>query len=200
MSYEYRKLTPQERDEIIKQRRQRGYPLHGPPHPFRESGCYLITAANYQHIPVIHTPERRSSFEILLLDAMRKIKGEIVGWVILPNHYHLLIQLETLELVSQALKSLHGSTSRIWNQADGTTGSRRVWYRFSDRMIRSEAHLYKAMNYLHYNPVKHGCVTDVYEWPWSSVWMYFDNYGREWLRENWRKYSPGDMGAGWDDR
>lgn len=199
MPYEYRKLTPLERDEILKQRRQRGYPLHGPPHPFRDSGCYLITAATYQHIPIIHTPERRSSFESLLLDSMCDIKAEVVGWVVLSNHYHIIAQVETLEQMSQALKSLHGSTSRTWNQEDGLTGSRRVWYKFSDRMIRNDTHMHKAMNYIHYNPVKHGYVTDVYEWPCSSIWMYFDNCGREWLRENWIKYPPGDMGEDWDE-
>jgi putative transposase len=199
MPYEYRQLTPQEKDEILRQRRQRGYPLHGPPHPFQDAGCFLITAANYQHTPIIGIPERRSSFEESLLETMRNVKAEVVGWVILPNHYHLLVQVEIFEQVSQALKLIHGSTSRLWNREDGFTGSRQVWYRFSDRMVRSEAHLNKAMNYVHYNPVKHGYVTDVYEWPWSSIWMYFDNCGRGWLRENWRKYPPGNMGDGWDD-
>ena len=200
MPYEYHKLTPQERNEILKQRRQRGYPLHAPPHPFRESGCYLITAANYKHIPVMHSSERRTEFEILLLDVMRKIdQANMIGWVVLPNHYHLIIQLETLDQISRPLKNLHGTTSHAWNKQDQQTGKRQVWYKYSDRMIRDESHLYKAMNYIHYNPVKHGYITDVYEWPWSSVWMYYEERGRDWLRENWRLYPPGDMGDGWDD-
>ena len=200
MPYEYHKLPPQERDVILKQRCQRGYPLHAPPHPFRESGCYLITAANYKHIPVMHSTERLTEFETLLLDAMRKIdQANIIGWVVLPNHYHLIIQLETLDQISRPLKNLHGTTSHAWNKQDQQAGKRQVWYKYSDRMIRNESHLYKAMNYIHYNPVKHGYITDVYEWPWSSVWMYYEERGRDWLRENWRLYPPGDMGDGWDD-
>jgi putative transposase len=200
MPYEYHKLPPQERDAILKQRRQRGYPLHAPPHPFRESGCYLITAANYKHLPVMHSTERLTDFETLLLDAMRKIdQANIIGWVVLPNHYHLMIQLETLDQISRPLKNLHGTTSHAWNKQDQQTGKRQVWYKYSDRMIRNESHLYKAMNYIHYNPVKHGYVTDVYGWPWSSVWMYYEERGRDWLRENWRLYPLGDMGDGWDD-
>ena len=164
MPYEYHKLPPQERDVILKQRCQRGYPLHAPPHPFRESGCYLITAANYKHIPVMHSSERRTEFEILLLDVMRKIdQANMIGWVVLPNHYHLVIQLETLDQISRPLKNLHGTTSHAWNKQDQQTGKRQVWYKYSDRMIRNESHLYKAMNYIHYNPVKHGYITDVYE-------------------------------------
>jgi putative transposase len=131
---------------------------------------------------------------------MQKIdQANIIGWVVLPNHYHLLIQLETLDQISRPLKNLHGTTSHAWNKQDQQTGKRQVWYKYSDRMIRNESHLYKAMNYIHYNPVKHGMVTDVYEWPWSSVWMYYEARGRDWLRENWRIYPLGDMGDGWDD-
>ena len=198
MPYEYRSLTSQERDETVNQRRQCGYPLHGPPHPYREAGSYLITAANYQHHPVIALPERRSDFEYKLLSILESVKAEIIGWVVLPNHYHALVQVESFEMVSLALKSLHGSTSRAWNQVDGLVGKRQVWYRYSDRMIRDENHFFRTLNYIHYNPVKHGYVGDVYAWVWSSIWMYLDNCGRDWLRENWIKYPPGEMGGDWD--
>lgn len=200
MPYNYQDLTSEEKEQTLEQRRQRGYPLHGPPHPFRDSGCYLITAANYKHVPVMHSPERRTEFENLLLEAVGRIdQAEIIGWVVLPNHYHLLIQLETLNHFSLPIKYLHGMTARTWNIIDQQTGLRHVWYKYSDRKIRSERHFYKTLNYIHYNPVKHGYVADVYAWPWSSMWMYYDNCGREWLRETWRKYPPENLGDGWDD-
>jgi putative transposase len=199
MPYEYRKLTTQERNEILKQRRQRGYPLHAPPHPFRDSGCYLFTAVNYEHAPVMYSSDRRTEFENLLLNAVGSIQqAEIIGWVVLPNHYHLLIQLEMLDQISRPLKNLHGATSRAWNIEDHQIGARRVWYKYSDRMIRDESHLNKALNYIHYNPVKHGYVMGVYEWPWSSMWMYYEEQGRDWLRISWKKFPPGDLGEGWD--
>jgi len=91
------------------------------------------------------------------------------------------------------LKHLHGSTARIWNLEDGLTGKRKVWYKFHDRAIRNERHYYHAFNYIHYNPVKHGYVESPYDWPWSSVHLYFDTHGREWLREQWRKYPIGNV-------
>jgi putative transposase len=45
MLYTYRRMTQEEREEVLAQRKARGYPLHSPPHPFRGSGQYLITAA-----------------------------------------------------------------------------------------------------------------------------------------------------------
>ena len=105
-----------------------------------------------------------------------------------------------MEDVSAALKQLHGSTSFEWNLADGLQGKRKIWYKFSDRMIRGDAHYYRAMNYIHYNPVKHGYVDNAYEWQWSSLSLYYEDQGRDWLREKWKTYPPAtEYGKEWDD-
>ncbi|MDO9302351.1 MAG: transposase, partial [Anaerolineales bacterium] len=122
MPYEYHKLSPKEREEIVLYRSERGYPLHAPPHPFRDAGAYLISAANFEHKPVMDTPKRRTEFETLLLNSIKKIADDIIAWVVLANHYHILICVQSLDDVSAALKHLHGVTSRQWNIEDGLTG------------------------------------------------------------------------------
>jgi putative transposase len=200
MPYEYRKLSSHEREEIIRYRKERGYPLHAPPHPLREAGYYLITAANFEHAPVMASPQRRTEFEVLLLETMRGIQAGVIAWAILLNHYHILIDVESLDLVSVALKYLHGKTSRQWNLQDNLTGKRRVWYKFSDRFIRTEKQLHQTFNYIHYNPIKHGYTEDINEWPWSSFKLYEESQGRDWLREQWKSNAPPEeLGRGWDD-
>jgi len=125
MPYTYRKLSPQERDEVVESRKQRGYPLHAPPHPYRENGTYLITAANFEHMDIMFSSERRSEFQELLLNGFHEISSEIIGWVILSNHYHALVTVESLNLVSNLLKHLHGRTSHDWNLQDGLKGRER---------------------------------------------------------------------------
>jgi putative transposase len=156
MPYEYRKLSPKEREEIVSDRRARGYPLHAPPHPFRGTGAYLITAANFEHKALMDWPERRTEFETRLLDSIKEIAGEIIAWVILANHYHVLLVIQSLNDVSAVLKQLHGKTSRDWNIEDNLTDRRRVWYKFVDTQVRNDTHLRLAFNYIHFNPVKHG--------------------------------------------
>jgi putative transposase len=199
MPYDYRKMTPAERAEVVKQRRERGYPPHAPPHPFRQEGCYLITAAAFEHANVMSDPARRSEFERDLLVTLASVGAGIDGWVVLPNHYHILSNVRSLDIVSNELKLLHGSTSRKWNLEDGLTGKRRVWYKFADRAIRDEAHYFRVLNYIHYNPVKHLYAEDVYAWPWSSLFLYYEEKGRDWLREIWQAHPPGDLGKDWDD-
>jgi putative transposase len=199
MPYAYRKMSPEERAVVVEQRRERRYPLHAPPHPYREAGWYLLTAANFEHQPIMRAPERRDEFETRLLEAFRSVDADVGGWVILPNHYHVLAGVPSLDTVSALLKSLHGSTSREWNLADGLTGQRRVWYKFTDRWMRGESHYFQALNYIHYNPVKHNCVRDPYSWVWSSVHLYFDTKGRDWLRATWTSYPIGNFGSDWDE-
>lgn len=199
MPYEYHKLSPKEREEMVNDRRTRGYPLHAPPHPFREAGAYLISAANFEHKSVMKSPVRRTEFEALLLKELKEISNDLIAWVILPNHYHFLAVIHSLEDISATLKHLHGTTSRTWNMKDHSTGQRRVWYKFADTYIRNETHLHVAFNYIHYNPVKHGYVSDPYEWPWSSLSLYEDK-GQDWLREHWKSYTPpADFGNDWDE-
>ena len=189
MPYEYRNMTTEERAAVVEYRRNRGYPLHSPPHPYREGGWYIITAANYEHKSIIQPAERRTTFESQLLTALNAV-GEVSTWVILPNHYHVLIMIESFDVLSITLKQLHGTTSRVWNLEDVLTGQRRVWYKFYDRWIRDEAHYYRALNYIHYNPVKHGHAETPYDWPWSSVMHYAKAFDREWLRAQWKAYPP----------
>ena len=56
MPYEYRKLTTEEREKVLSQRRELGYPLHASPHPVRDAGRYLISAANFEHVPIMASP------------------------------------------------------------------------------------------------------------------------------------------------
>jgi putative transposase len=200
MPYEYRTLSPEERDAIVKYRRASGYPPHAPPHPFRAAGAYLITTANFEHKSVMKSPARRSEFEVLLLNTLKQTADEIIAWVILSNHYHFLAAVRSLDHVSGVLKQLHGTTSRLWNLEDNLTRKRRVWYKFTDTYIRNDRHLHVAFNYIHYNPVKHGYVEDPFDWHWSSLSLYYEDKGMDWLRDHWQTYSsPDDFGRGWDD-
>lgn len=138
MPYDYRKLTPEERAAVLIARRNSGFPLHSPPHTERKAGIYLITAATYDHLPLLMAPARCTAFEAAILEKLHKNEIIVFAWVILPNHYHFLAQLTNLSEISQTLKLVHGRSSRQWNAEDKETGKRKAWYHYSDRLIRNE--------------------------------------------------------------
>jgi putative transposase len=64
--------------------------------------------------------------------------------------------------------------------------------------MRSEAHYYTTLNYIHNNPVKHGHVAKWTDWPFSSVHEYLALKGREWLVNAWQAYPVLNYGDSWD--
>lgn len=196
--YEYRKLTSEQRADLVRQRLARGFPPHSPPHPITNQNLYLLTATNYEHTKVMFTDQRRKELLDLVFDHMISNGIEIRAWVVLPNHYHLLVHLNDFKILGQIFKQIHGSTARQWNIEDKQAG-RKVWYRFTDRAIRSERHYYTTLNYIHFNPVKHRCAKSPYDWTTASVHWYLEYLGRDWLRDIWMRCPIKEYGKGWDD-
>jgi len=97
-----------------------------------------------------------------------------------------------------ALRIVHSRVAAAMNFQQGQKG-RKVWYRYSDRIIRNERHHWASVNYVHYNPVKHGYVKKATDWPWVSAHEYLEAHGREWLAQIWTAYPVKDYGKAWDD-
>jgi putative transposase len=195
--YQYRKLTPEQKAEVLRQRQLNGYPLHSPPHLHAAEGWFLITAATYEHKHYFTAEEDRAWLLEELFKELGAVNIVFAGWVVLPNHYHLLVQCNPLATISEPLRRVHARTARELNRREKIEG-RQVWYRFSDRLIRDERHYYTTLNYIHYNPVKHGYVKKALDWNCSSVHWYVEHFGIEWLRDTWQKYPVRDYGKGWD--
>jgi putative transposase len=195
--YDYRKMTPAEKEHTLQSRRERGAPLHAPPHLLGVAGEYLISAACYEHRPIFEQPKDLSWLADEVLESLDSAQLPCAARVFLPNHYHVLLQTEDLRIASEVLRLLHSRMATAINGRQHQRG-RQVWYRFSDRLIRSERHHWATVNYIHFNPVKHGYVDRPEDWPWSSVHTYVATYGESWIAQTWAAYPIGDYGKGWD--
>ena len=195
--YRYRKLTPIKKTETIRQRHLRGMPNPRPPRFGNFSGFFLITASTYEHKSYFNNVEKRTWLYNELQRELQNAQIPISGWVVLPNHYHLLVECNPLSSISLPLRSVHARSARELNRRDGVSG-RKVWYLFSDRQIRNESHYYTTLNYLHYNPTKHGYVEKPLNWKCSSLHWYEKHFGIDWLRDLWQKYPVLDYGKDWD--
>lgn len=197
--YEMRKMTQTDRKEMYEYRKTKLLPWHSPPHFEDIRNTYLITASNFNHAQIIgNTFDRLTYFQNELLDALTKYTKTTLAWCVLYNHYHVLIVTDDLKYSLYGLGQLHGRTSRYWNLEDKTPG-RKCWYRCCDRLIRTERHLYATVNYVHYNPVKHGCVDKIDQWEFSSAKDFLSQVGRIKATEIWKQYPILDYGKNWDD-
>ena len=195
--YDYRRMSIDERRQIVEERRARGFPWHRPPHADQGDNWYFITAATYEHQLLFTAPRELRALELRLLEAFANAGLPCAGWVVLPNHYHAIVRATDLALVGRALGPVHGRSAQYANRRDDAAG-RRVWNRFSDRRIRSERHFFASLHYVVYNPVKHGYVEAATDWPWSCWAELVREYGADWVSDLAMNYPLLDFGDGWD--
>jgi putative transposase len=130
--------------------------------------------------------------------ARKRRPFEIVAIAILPEHLHTVMTLpEGDSDYATRWRAIKGGFSRALSRAGvplekDSRGEYRLWQRrFWEHTIRDEQDLANHVDYVHYNPVKHGLVSRVSDWPWSS----FHRFVRVgWANPDWAA-EPVDFGA-----
>ncbi|MCK7595639.1 transposase [Lysobacter sp. CAU 1642] len=94
----------------------------------------------------------------------------LLAWVLMPDHLHLLIQLEEQPLgrvmqqgksrIAVAVQRIEQAPPPFWQPA------------FHDRALRSEEDIRRAARYLVANPLRAGLVDEIGAYPyWDAVWL-----------------------------
>ncbi len=196
--YRWRSLSEDERKVLLQWRIDQLRPFHSPPHGSGEGAC-LLTAACFEHRPIIgQTTDRLRNFCGALIGELQATCKQIHAWVVLPNHYHVLVTTVDLKRTLSELGRFHGRTSFAWNGEEVSRG-RQVWCNALDRDMRSEAHFWATMNYIHHNPVRHGYVSKWQDWPFSSARDYLESVGETTAAQTWRNFPLKGYGADWDE-
>ncbi|MEO0982087.1 MAG: transposase [Pseudomonadota bacterium] len=107
-------------------------------------------------------------------DARRARPFDTVAAVVLPDHLHVLIALpEDDDDFAARISHLKSSFTRCLPddaKSTGRKGARGVWQsRFWEHAIRHHRDLAAHVDYIHWNPVKHGYVDDPEAWPHSTL-------------------------------
>jgi len=130
----------------------------------------------------------------LLRDAVRAVRlthpFSIHGWVVLPDHMHCVIELPMgdADFATRWRLIKTGFSKRIpageWrSDVRRARGERGLWQRrYWEHLIRHDRDFEAHMDYLHLNPVKHGRVARVADWPYSTFhkWVAAGLYSQDW--------------------
>jgi len=123
----------------------------------------------------------------VLREVNRKVRQihpfEIVAMVVLPDHLHAIWALPPGDRDYPLRWSLiKAGFSRAMMKSERVSGSREckrergIWQRrYWEHQVRSEDDLIRHVDYIHFNPVKHGHVQSPVEWPYSSIHRYIRN-------------------------
>lgn len=122
---------------------------------------------------------RRPELASLMEEALQYGDGDryrLIAWVVMPNHCHVLIQLNDRMTLSRIVHSWKSFTGHSMKKLVGNAGETAMqpgfpgWQRdYWDRYIRDENHFYRAVDYVQQNPVKAGLCSHAREWPFSSA-------------------------------
>ena len=143
-------------------------------------GCYFFTVVSYRRQPLMCDEIFRTAFR----QAIQRIREQhpfiVEAWVLLPDHCHAiwtlpkndahfakrwqLIKQHVTQQCKHALFNPALMTASKVKHQESTIWQRRYW----EHQIRDENDFNNHMDYIHYNPVKHGLVQQVIDWPYST--------------------------------
>jgi putative transposase len=125
---------------------------------------HLITFTCYHRFPYLNDDHARTVFEHTLEAIRQRHNFYLYGYVLMPNHVHLLLSEPKRQLLSDTLRTLKTQTSR---QLKGARTQ--FWQtRYYDRNIITPTEFVEKLRYIHRNPVKEALVENPEDWPWSS--------------------------------
>jgi REP element-mobilizing transposase RayT len=120
---------------------------------------------------------RNYEYFIQLLEKYITPVADILAFCLLPNHFHLLIQIKEKEMIDKDLQepkrisrqfgTCFGTYAKAINKAYQRTG-KLFENRFKRVVVATDQQYFELVNYIHQNPAKHGLVEDYREWPYSS--------------------------------
>jgi putative transposase len=168
-----------------------------------KGGTYFFTLVTYHRQPIFSS----SSHCHHLLAAVKHVANyhpfELLAYCILPDHIHVIMALPEHDFNYSTRISLikRRFTRQYINELDWQAPKREsykkrqesgVWQRrFWEHFIRDEEDLHRHIDYVHYNPVKHGLVSQVSYWAHSS---FFDYVRDGYYQMDWGQNEDVDAG------
>lgn len=139
---------------------------------FQESGqSHFVTFSCYRRQAHFVVDESFDLFLTCLEDTRRRFQLYVYGYVVMPEHVHLLLSEPQQSTLAEAIHFLKLSSSKRAQKFRPGAGT--FWQkRYYDRNVRSASEFAVKLRYLHRNPVERGLVAKPEEWKWSSYRHY----------------------------
>jgi putative transposase len=150
---------------------------------FQHSGqSHFVTFCSDHRRRLLTTDASRRIFESALERVRVSFRLQVYGYVVMPEHVHLLLSEPQRDTLADALKSLkQGSSRRLIGDAE------HFWQkRYYDFNIRNYSQFVEKLRYIHRNPVRAGLCERPEDWEWSSFRHYANGCeGRVEIESEW---------------
>ena len=161
---------------------------------FVPGGTFFFTVVTYRRQPWLVEPDARAALRDALTRCRATRPFAVDAWVLMPDHLHAVWTLPPGDAdYSTRCAQIKRTVSVLLadrKRADWVNDSKRshrestLWQRrFFEHTIRDDADFARCVDYAHSNPVKHGLVDRVADWPWSTFHRYVKSgvYPVDWM-------------------
>jgi putative transposase len=131
---------------------------------------YLVTFATRDRVPVFAAAGVACVAAPLIADSVSVTDARVLAWVLMPDHWHGMVELGDTTLAC-AVRRMKGASARRLRLAFPHLGP--VWApAYHERALRRDEDLLAAARYVVANPVRGGLVRSVRDYPfWDAVWI-----------------------------
>ena len=167
-------------------------------------GTYFFTVKTLGNDPILLLEPYRTALRNAINSVRRTMPFQSIAWLLLPDHLHTIWQLPENDanyslrwsLIKQEVTRRCGglssgpSTESRRKRGEGSIWQRRFW----EHTIRDDTDLRNHIDYIHFNPVKHGYVKRPSDWPYSTFHQFSRDgiYPEDWARTD--ENSPSNYG------
>jgi len=131
-----------------------------------DGAMYHVTQRGNNHEPIFSTGAHKNTYLRLLKTYKRKFDFRLLGYTLMNNHYHLLVQTGA-EPLSRIMHSINTTYSRYYNRENERSGH--VFSsRYAASLVLDDSYLFAVLRYLHWNPVRANISSSAAGYKWSS--------------------------------
>ena len=130
---------------------------------------HYVTCSCFQRRPFLGSADARDVFLAVFEETRRRYVFDVIGYVVMPEHFHVLMTEPRRRDPSIVMKALKQTVARkLLSEAEA-----HFWHkRFYDFNVFSKEKQNEKIHYMHDNPVKRGLVSSPELWKWSSFRAY----------------------------
>ncbi len=140
---------------------------------------HVINRANGRHT-IFHKPEHYRHFESLLEEAEERFSMRILAYILMPNHWHLLLYPQKDGEVSTFMQWLTLTHTHQYHAKTKTIGYGHLYQgRYKSFLVEKDSYLLTLIKYIERNPVRARLSKTVEAWQWGSGYRRVDGTERE---------------------
>jgi len=111
------------------------------------------------------------AFEKVLEEAGDRIRMRLLGFCVMPNHWHLVLWPRKDGDLSEYMRWLTNTHTRRWHLAHGTGGMGPLYQgRFKSFPVEEDEHFFAVCRYVERNALRANLVFSAQQWRWCSLW------------------------------